>query len=282
MNLFNRIVLVVIFLALAAGGVTIAVLSWTLPNESIEQLGEAVQWLEDNNQELERALVAAAGLLVAVVAITFLLFELIPRGITDVKVTDVKTGDAYLSTASIGQRIEEAVSRVPHISDVRAIVKARRKGVQIELDLHVEPQADLATVTDAATEATTDVLTDQVHVAMVAPPRVRLHYRELLLNRGARRQAAVASATLATAPAAESAEPASETTPVALVEEESKAEEATPPEEPRLLAEAAEEERREAAQRELAATASSSPATGPSETAERDGTPTEGARRENE
>jgi hypothetical protein len=187
MNLFNRIVLVVILVALAAGGIAVAVLTWTLPNESIEKLGDAVQWLSDNNQELERALVAAVALLISVIAIALLLFELVPRNWTEVKVTDVQTGDAYLSTASIGQRIEEAVSRVPHVSDVRALVKAKRKGVQVSLDLHVEPQANLATVTDAANEAARDVLTNQVHVALVEPPHARLHYRELVLSR-ARRQ----------------------------------------------------------------------------------------------
>jgi hypothetical protein len=256
MNLFNRIVLIVVFLALAAGGVAVAVMAWTLPNESIERLAEAVQWLDDNNQELERAALAAAALFVAVVAIALLLLELMPRPISDVKVTDVKAGDAYLSTAAIGQRIEEAVGRVSHVSDVRAIVKARRKGVELSLDLHVEPQANLATVTDAAIETTRDVLTNQVHVALVAPPRVRLHYRELVLKRGA-----------ATRPAQ---------TPPAL-------EAGTPDEEPKLLSEAVEEERREAAaegERELVAAA---PAASSSEADGRESaSPESSTRRENE
>jgi hypothetical protein len=87
-----------------------------------------------------------------------------------------------LSTAAIGQRIEEAVAKVPHVSSAKALVKAKRKGVLVSLDLHVDPDANLAIVTDEACQAATDVLTNRVHVALVEPPHARLHYRELRLR----------------------------------------------------------------------------------------------------
>ena len=114
-----------------------------------------------------------------------------PRYGPDVKVTDIKTGDAVLSTAAIAQRVEEAVREVPNIADVKASVQARRKGVDVFLDLHVDPDANLAAVTDGASEAARDILTERVHVALAQPPRTRLHYRELRLNRsGAMQQPA--------------------------------------------------------------------------------------------
>jgi hypothetical protein len=48
--------------------------------------------------------------------------------------------------------------------------------------LHVDPDANLAAVTDAACEAARDVLIEKVHVELMAPPRARLHYRELRLK----------------------------------------------------------------------------------------------------
>ena len=188
MNAFNRIVLVLLLLAFVVCGISVAVLTWTVPDESINALDDAVGWLRDNNNDLERALVSSLGLFVAVLALILVLFELLPRSSADVKVTGLRVGDAYLSTAAIGQRVEEVVSRVANVADVRAIVRTKRQGVLVSLDLHVDPQADLALVTDEACEVTREVLANQIHVDLAAPPRARLHYRELLLSRGAARR----------------------------------------------------------------------------------------------
>jgi hypothetical protein len=101
-----------------------------------------------------------------------------------VQVTGLASGEATLSAAAIGQRIEEAVVQVPHVSEVRAEVKSRKKGVLVALDLQVDPEANLATVTDEACAVATEVLTERVHVALIRPPTARLHYRELRLHRG--------------------------------------------------------------------------------------------------
>jgi hypothetical protein len=116
--------------------------------------------------------------------------EVLPRGSSTVRVSDLRVGNAILSTAAISQRVEEAVERVPHISDARAVVKSGRKGVKVALDLHVDPEANLATVTDEACEAATDLLTNRIHVALAEPPRARLHYRELRLQRASQGRAA--------------------------------------------------------------------------------------------
>ncbi len=182
MNVFNRIVLLLLCLALAAGAISVIVLAWTIPHDSIEGLRDAVDWLDDHNQDLEKALLTTGGAFVALVAVVVALVELLPKSGAEVKVTDLKVGDAVLSTLSISQRVEEAVSQVAHVAEVRAGVKAKRKGVLLALDLHVDPDVNLADVTDEACQAAQDVLTDRVHVALVEPPRVRLHYRELRLR----------------------------------------------------------------------------------------------------
>jgi hypothetical protein len=89
------------------------------------------------------------------------------------------------------------VQRVPHVATVRAVVKAKRKGVQVALDLHVDPEANLAAETDEACQAAQDVLTERVHVALQEPPHARLHYRELRL-----RQRPIAGRTPQAAPIA--------------------------------------------------------------------------------
>ena len=182
MNLLNRIVLVLACLALAAGAISLVVLAWTIPQESIDGLRDAVDWLDEHNEDLEKALLTSGGALLAFIAVVVLAFELVPRAGADVTVTDLRVGDAVLSTLSISQRVEEAVRQVPSVTEARAGVRAKRKGVLLSLDLRVEPEANLATVTDEACEAAQDVLMNRLHVTLVEQPRVRLHYRELRLR----------------------------------------------------------------------------------------------------
>jgi hypothetical protein len=191
MNTLNRIFLVLLCLALIAGAIAVTVLAWGAPDESIERLREGVDWLEDNNDDFEKVVLTAIAAGVGLVALIVLLFELLPRSSPNVKVSDLRVGSALLSTAAIGQRVEEAVEQVPHVADARAQVKTKKKGVQVSLDLHVDPEANLATVADEACDATRDVLTNRIHVELVDTPRVRLHYRELRLGRNATRRPAV-------------------------------------------------------------------------------------------
>jgi hypothetical protein len=183
MNLLNRILVILICLALIIGAVAVAVLAWTIPQDTINSLRDAVNWLQDHNQDEEKALLTAIVVLIAFLALVYGLLQLLPPNSADVKVTDLQVGDAVLSTAAIGQRVEEAVRLVPNVAEVRATVRPKRKGVVVSLDLHVDPDANLAVVTDEACMAAQDVLTERVHVALAEPPRARLHYRELRLRR---------------------------------------------------------------------------------------------------
>lgn len=182
MSLFNRIALVLVCAVLLVAAVAVIVLTWTIPNRSINWLSDAVDWIDANDGDLEKALLTTISATIGLFAVIVLLLELFPRSGPDVKVTDLSRGDATLSTAAIGQRIEEAVCQVPNVAEVRANVRARKRGVLVSLDLQVDPEANLATVTDEACRVAQDVLTDRVHVALLRPPTARLHYRELRLH----------------------------------------------------------------------------------------------------
>jgi hypothetical protein len=182
MNVFSRVVLALIFLALTAGAIAVIALAWSIPNDSIDGLQDAVDWLRDNNNDDNKILLTVIAAAAGLVSLVLFVAEITPRSPNDVKVTDLQVGDAVLSTAAIGQRVEEAVSQVPHISEVRALVRPKRKGVVVSLDLHVDPDANLATVADEASEAARDVLNNRVHVALAEPPKARLHYRELRMR----------------------------------------------------------------------------------------------------
>jgi hypothetical protein len=182
MNMINRFALVLLCLVLIVGGAAVIALAWAAPQDSIDWLADATAWLDDHNTDGTKAFITVAAAVVGLTALVGLVMELFPQNRGEVKVTGLQVGDAVLTTAAIGQRIEEAVNQVPNVSDVRATVRAKRKGVIVGLDLHVDPDANLAAVTDAACEAARDVLTNKVHVELLTPPRARLHYRELRLK----------------------------------------------------------------------------------------------------
>jgi hypothetical protein len=179
MNTFNRILLILVCLTLLVVAVAIIVLTWTIPNRTIDSLADAVQWMDDNDGDFEKALLTTASAFIGLVATIVLLIELIPRRGSAVRVTDLASGAATLSIAAIGQRLEEAVCQVPNIAEARANVKSKRRGILVDLDLHVEPEANLATVTDEACRVAQEALAERVHVTLLKPPTVRLHYREL-------------------------------------------------------------------------------------------------------
>jgi hypothetical protein len=199
---FNRVVLIFLCLALIVAAVAIIVLTWTIPNRTINWLADAVQWMDDNDGDLEKALLTTVSASVGLIAMIVLLIELIPRRGPGVKVSGLNRGNATLSTAAIGQRIEEAVCQVPNVSEVKANVTSKKNGVLVSLDLQVDPEANLATVTDEACQVAEDVLENRVHVSLLKPPTARLHYRELRLQgrNGARRTTSAPSVPVSPPP----------------------------------------------------------------------------------
>jgi hypothetical protein len=221
MNVFNRIVLIVLCLALMAGSIAVIVLAWEAPNGSIDALQDAVTWLDDNNQDSEKTILTAIAGAIGLLALVLLSLELIPRSSDQVRANDLQMGAVMLPTAAISQRVEAAVRAGADVSDVRAQLKGRRNGVLVRLDLYVHPDANLSEVTEQAYHATTDVLTERLHVTLLAAPVVRIHYRasksrareervapaEQPDGRFVPTQSAVAAAATAAVPAAESRAP---------------------------------------------------------------------------
>jgi len=67
MNVFNRIALALLCLALVAGAVSIIALAWTIPAESIDALQNAVDWLRDNNEDLQKVVLTAGAAAVGLI-----------------------------------------------------------------------------------------------------------------------------------------------------------------------------------------------------------------------
>lgn len=179
MNLFNRVALILLCVSIIVLAGSIIVLAWTIPNRTIAWLQDAADWLAANDGDMEKAILTAISTGVGLIAAIVLIAEFLPRRSGgDARVTGLAGGNATLPVSAVSERIEEAVATVPNVSEVRADVQAYKQGVVVEMDLHVEPDANLARVTDEACAAAEQVLTERLHVALMKPPVAHLRYRD--------------------------------------------------------------------------------------------------------
>jgi hypothetical protein len=117
----------------------------------------------------------------ALLALVVVIAELTPSQAGRVPVRDVRAGDALLSTSAIAQRLQHELSVVSHVTHVKPTVTARGKAVEVDLELHVDPDTNLAVTSEEACRAVENLLGGQLNVEMARPPRLNLRYSELRL-----------------------------------------------------------------------------------------------------
>jgi hypothetical protein len=184
MDTANRLGIVIAALLLIFVMAVIILLTWLAAPETVDRLGDFVQYL-DNHTETGAKLLLTLGLLVLVLlALTLIIAELAPAQAARVQILDVRGGTAVLSTDDIAQRVKEEVEVLPHVLQAKATVQARGKGVEVEMELHVDPESNLADTSDQACRVVQTMLSDKMSVALQRPPRVQVRYEELRLARG--------------------------------------------------------------------------------------------------
>jgi hypothetical protein len=182
MDIANRLVIVLLALLLMFAVAVVILFAWAAAPESVERLSDFVQFLDDHaRDDGSRIILTLGGVVLALLALVVIIAELTPPQAERVPVRDVQAGDALLSTDAIAQRLQQEVSTVPHVTQAKAAVAARGKGVEIDLELHVDPETNLALTSEEACRAVEGLLANRLSVEMVRPPRLNLRYSELRL-----------------------------------------------------------------------------------------------------
>jgi hypothetical protein len=182
MNLANRLIIVLGALLLIFAVAVVILFTWAAASESVERLGDFVQFLGDHEEDNgSRIILTLGGIVVALLALVVVIAELTPPRAERVPVRDVRAGDALLSTDAIAQRLQQEVSVVPHVTQTKTTVTARGKGVEVDLELHVDPDTNLALTSEEACRAVENLLTNRLSVEMARPPRLNIRYSELRL-----------------------------------------------------------------------------------------------------
>lgn len=165
MNVFNRIVVVVLLLALLAGIVYLAL-----------QPAQAVQYTQagltgvgtffDSVAQTSRWLFAGGRILlglVAVVLICWLLWkELKPRRPRAVKIHTEGGSHATITTESVSKRLAWHIDQLADVITVTPQVTASGRSVNVLVDLETRPEIDVPMKTDEVVGVVKEVVTERM------------------------------------------------------------------------------------------------------------------------
>ncbi len=182
MDIANRLIILLGALLVMFAVALVVLFTWAAAADSVDRLFDFVEFLDDHSEDNgSRVILTLGGLVVALLAVVVIIAELTPAEAGRVPVRDVQAGDVLLSTDAIAQRLQAELSTVPHVSQVKAAVAARGKAVEVDLELHVDPDTNLALTSEEACRAVDNLLANRLSVEMARPPRLNLRYSELRL-----------------------------------------------------------------------------------------------------
>lgn len=161
MNLFNRIVVILLWLALLGVALTVAV----APMASIAFLqGQAdaiarqlAQWREANSTNflIWQAMLGIGALLVFGALLFFEFVSGRPRG---VRIHTTEGGSAELDPSSVGRRLQWHLDQLAEVITVIPAIKSRGGAVDIRLEIETAPDIDIPMKTDEVVGVTREVI----------------------------------------------------------------------------------------------------------------------------
>ena len=192
MDLTNRILILGGALLGIFVVIVIILLAWGAPDESIERLNELATYMEDHNNNAAKLIITLGGLILVLLAAIVVIIEVASPETGSLKVANVETGEARIPTEEVAHLLEEELSQMPQLNQVQARVEVRGNKAEVDLELHVGAEADLAATAEEACRRANDLLARRIGVSLARPARAQLHYLELRL---AGRHAASGSAS---------------------------------------------------------------------------------------
>jgi hypothetical protein len=178
----NRFALALLALAVIFLALLVVLLAWGAPSGTIDKIADLANWLRRHNDTETKTIVTLGALVVTLVMVMVMIVELTPSPTQKMRVRKMTAGHAVITTREIASRIDADVTQAPSVTECRSTVAARGKRVDVVLDLHVEPGADLSRTADDACHRAHLLVERELGIELASRPRARLHYRELRLR----------------------------------------------------------------------------------------------------
>jgi hypothetical protein len=154
MNLFNRVVTVLLFVVLM---IAVPILM-ILPTQIA---GLAQQYLEvaaSGVSVFHRAVLVMLGIISFIICGLVLYLEFRRPARKMVRLESATGGEVELAVESIAQRLEYRIDQLPDVVTVRPVIKPRRKSVDVELNLETTPDIDVPIKTEEVYQVAREVI----------------------------------------------------------------------------------------------------------------------------
>lgn len=170
MNVFNRIVMVLLFIAIIV--LVVVTLRW--PFATIAVIRNFLDWAEAQITPYTWPTMLAGGILIGLLCLLLIVLELRRPRRKMVPIRKVSGGKAFLLTESVARRLGWYISRLSDVSRVTPIVWARGSGVDVRIDLETAPQVDVPMKTEEVLAVVREQVEDKMGLKL---RRVRVQVR---------------------------------------------------------------------------------------------------------
>ena len=174
MNTFNRIVVVLVLIALI---LLVSVLG-VIPHVILSDVGH---WAVTLGEQLWAAQVAVRlgiGVLLALIfdalAIALIYFEVRPQRQRFIRVENLAGGMATVSVESVVRQLEYRLAPIPNVIAVRPKIRAGRGKVQAVVNVDVGTGANVPQMASRLVEEVKDVLSTEMGLQLAGEPEVRI------------------------------------------------------------------------------------------------------------
>lgn len=185
MDQTNRALIVSAALLWIFVALLVIMLAWGKPDESINRLGDLAGYLDHHNTAATQLVITFGGLIFALFGVVIIIFELAPPQTGTVRVAKVGAGEARIGTDEIMLRLEEELRSIPQLAGVQAKVIGRGHKAEVNLDLYVSAEADLAATSQEACRRAREIVEERMGVELDCQPHAEVHYRELVVGQQA-------------------------------------------------------------------------------------------------
>lgn len=176
MNETNRSIIVLFCGIVIMLMAVVIFLTWSANTDVVDRLFDAVEYLEDHNDDAGRLIVTLGALILAIGALLVIVLELAPED----EQKELKVQQAGATTIvpaqALRERLEEALVTLPDITAARARVRTREEGIAAALDVTVTPSANVAHVTQEATRVVVGTIQEDLGLPLKGTPVVRVAF----------------------------------------------------------------------------------------------------------
>lgn len=158
MNLFNKVVTVVLFLVL----MVVVPLVLILPQPMLGAVQQVLASVSASITTFHRVVFVLVGIIVFIVCGLVLYLELRRPPRKRAVLEKTPGGEVEVALDSIAQRLEYRIDQLADVVKVTPEIKPRRKDIDVELNLETTPDVDVPTMTEEVRHVTRDVVEERM------------------------------------------------------------------------------------------------------------------------